>query len=355
MKKVFFLLIVAMPGLVSVMSAANYRISAELPNSNGKTFYVIDYDNNAIIDSATVADGKLNIQGIYNRDANVRVDGGMEFASCILDSTPVVLDMAGHVPVAGSDLNMRLAELVNSQIQSRNLLMEQYSSMKETLPNDEFENRFNALYDSVNSARLAFVAQTIIENPDNGLGEAALNEFSANCNSAQWDSVCAGVSPRLKNLKRFITTAGRFRAQRETAPGNPFVDIEGKNADGSQARLSDYVGKGKYVLVDFWASWCGPCHTEAESTLKPLYEKYKDCDRFQILGVAVSDSMQQSLEAAEKHGYSWPMILDTERKPMISYGFNSIPMLMLFAPDGTILERDIRGEAVINAVEKIIK
>jgi thiol-disulfide isomerase/thioredoxin len=111
--------------------------------------------------------------------------------------------------------------------------------------------------------------------------------------------------------------------------------------DGKTTHLSDYVGKGKYVLVDFWASWCGPCRAEIPNIIA-AHEKYKD-KAFTALGVAVSDKPEDTLKAIEKDKIPYPQILNSKGIAPSIYGFSGIPYIVLFAPDGTILACDLRG------------
>lgn len=120
------------------------------------------------------------------------------------------------------------------------------------------------------------------------------------------------------------------------AIGDKFKDFA-VEYDGQTYRLSDYVGKGNYVLVDFWASWCGPCRAGVPHVIA-LYEKYKD-KSFTALGVAVNDKPEKTLEAAKNLKIPYPLILNTELIATNLYDFNAIPYYILFSPDGTILTR----------------
>ena len=140
---------------------------------------------------------------------------------------------------------------------------------------------------------------------------------------------------------------GRLRSKE----GMPFVDFSVDTENGT-VRLSDYIGKGKYVLVDFWASWCQPCIVEMPH-LKELYNRFSGND-FTILGVAVSDKPEDSLAAIRKHALPWEQILGTGNVAMDAYGINSIPQVILFGPDGTILRRDLHGDGIDRALEEIL-
>ncbi len=131
-----------------------------------------------------------------------------------------------------------------------------------------------------------------------------------------------------------------------------FIDFTIEQPDGSKASLSDYVGQGKYVLVDFWASWCGPCRDEIPN-VKELYDKYHG-DRFEVLGVAVWDNTQDTEKAIEELGIEWPQILDAQSIPTDLYGINGIPHIILFAPDGTIVARDLRDQAMKEKVAEVM-
>ncbi len=135
--------------------------------------------------------------------------------------------------------------------------------------------------------------------------------------------------------------------QAKTAPGKMFVDFEAEYA-GKTTKLSDYVGKGKYVLVDFWASWCGPCKREIPNLIK-VYEKYKG-DKFEVLGVATWDKPDATIQAIEMLGITYPQMLNAQKAGSDAYGILGIPEIILFAPDGTIVERGLRGDAI----EKIV-
>ena len=123
--------------------------------------------------------------------------------------------------------------------------------------------------------------------------------------------------------------------------------------DGKTTRLSDYVGKGKYVLVDFWASWCGPCRAEIPNIIA-AYEKYKD-KAFIALGVAVNDKPEDTLKAIEKDKIPYPQILNSKDIAPSIYGFDGIPYIVLFAPDGTILACDLRGKDINNKLAEIFQ
>lgn len=136
------------------------------------------------------------------------------------------------------------------------------------------------------------------------------------------------------------------------AIGEKFVDFS-VEYDGKTARLSDYVGHGKYVLVDFWASWCVPCRAEIPK-MKAAYQKYKNRG-LMVVGIASWDKPEASLKAIEEDDIPYPQIINAQEIATNAYFISSIPHIILFAPDGTILSRGLRGGEIEKKLSEIFE
>ena len=156
----------------------------------------------------------------------------------------------------------------------------------------------------------------------------------------------------LKEDATIIESKKNWLVQMETSEGKMFKDFEAEY-EGNVTKLSDYVGKGKYVLVDFWASWCGPCKAEIPNLIK-VYNQYKG-DKFEVLGVATWDKPEDTKKAITQMGIPYPQMLNAQKAGSDAYGINGIPQIILFGPDGKILKRNLRGEALEKAVAEALK
>ncbi len=145
-------------------------------------------------------------------------------------------------------------------------------------------------------------------------------------------------------LSRMATTAA------QTGIGNQAPEIGLANTKGEPITLSSL--RGKYVLVDFWASWCKPCRLENPNLVK-LYEKYKN-KNFEILGTSLDNDRQKWLDAIAADKLVWVQgIDDAENTAGRTYNVQGIPHSVLIDPNGVIVAKDLRGEALAKKLEEI--
>ena len=171
----------------------------------------------------------------------------------------------------------------------------------------------------------------------------------------EFDDYLAKASDLVREDDHVKAYAAALAQVKKTAAGSKFVDFEGKTPAGDPVRLSDYVGKGKVVLADFWASWCGPC-MRAIPHVKEALETYGP-KGLEVIGVAVWDGDNSaSRQRMEEKGMTWPQIFcGDDKTPTDSYGILGIPTMILFAPDGTIYKREgLRGEATYKSVAEAL-
>ena len=221
---------------------------------------------------------------------------------------------------------------------------------------DEKNEAFEQVYESSVGKYNEYHEKVIRENKDNFLGIIAILNASFE-EDEQYEQAIAMLDPALREDARIQAVTKAIEDRKATAAGAMFTDFtvvqDPENPESSTARLSDYVGKGKYMLVDFWASWCGPCKGEIPN-LKSVYEKFHG-DNFDMLSIAVWDNPKASVDTAAAYGIAWNHIINGGKEVTDTYGIEGIPHIILFGPDGTILKRDLRGPEIEKEVAKYVE
>ena len=177
--------------------------------------------------------------------------------------------------------------------------------------------------DSVMALTHTLSENLLNENKDNLLSVAAIFNLLQDYSDAQIDSIIQTLDPKVREMEDMRQLESSIKVRLVTGEGKPFKDFTIMQPDGKAVSLSDFAGKGKYILLDFWASWCGPCKREIPA-IKAAYDKFHGPD-FDIVSVAVwEQSVSASIDTAKAYGMVWNHIVDARTLPTELYGVDGI-------------------------------
>ena len=304
-----------------------YTIDGIFTTDDGTEVYLIDPDGGDTLALTSVQDGRFSFTGNIKEPCFVYVGREKTRVSLILEPGTVTAD-------------------IDERTKGGTPMIDDYNA---------FHKRFYTYKREQRAEKAALTDSIVKANPDNLLGAVALEDLAHVDTSAFLALYRQTVNDRVRDFYLVRKAYDAIEMQNQTAPGRMFTDytVVGGNPDGTDVKLSDYVGQGKYILLDHWASWCGPCKAEMPY-IKKTWEAFAG-DRFDVVSVAVSDKRDDTVAALARLDLPWHQILDAQKIPSALYGVNAIPHLILFAPDGTILKRDLRGEAIEVEVAKYVK
>ena len=343
MKKLFFL---AIPALVASCNSTEYKINGTASaDAEGKNVYLVS-ETRDFVDSCLVKDGKFAFQGAIEDQDLCLVSFGYSRAPIILQQgTEAEVDLAS-MPTMVKDnggLNDTFYATMQAIMKANMDIREREDKMRDANASPaEIETAMQPARDSVYN----LYRESITNNKDNMVGAYILSMTARSLFGSieVLDSMKNEVKyvSKLKSFNAYYTSLKAIAATQE---GQPFTDFAGKDLEGNEVKLSDYVGKGKFVLIDFWASWCGPCKREIPNLIE--LQKQFGGEKFVVLGVNVWDQEDKFKEALKEEGITYPQIYvprDGKVNATELYGIQGIPQIMLFGPDGTIVKRNLRGE-----------
>jgi len=326
MKNILFTAVMAFCAF-GVNAQTNYSISVDVKAAGDGMAYVYDISNGTKLDSAMAVSGKFTIKGTVKEPAYgmiVANNGGFQKPFWI-DSTPMSFTEDAAL-TQGSDVNKRLAVV-----------------LKEMERVEKGELDMNT-----------FVKKTLEENKTNVIPILFLSFFNANMDVNYLDGYLKNytaydANPLMKKLKVDMD------AMRKSAVGAMAKDIILNDVNGKPQKLSSYLGKG-YTLIDFWASWCGPCRAEMPNVMK-AYETYSP-KGFNIVGISLDNSLDAWKGAITSIGIKWVQLSDLKGWQSAAadlYGVRAIPATFLVDPKGKIIARDLRGEELLNKLAELYK
>ena len=255
-------------------------------------------------------------------------------------------------------------ERIKAFEEAHEAMMSEYTQMMDSLAGNQ--EQAQAFYDDFVERYIEFNLKAAKKNPDNEVAVHVLMNLRGLIDDEQSSKIIAAMPEEMLADEQVAALKAGLDARIATSEGKMFVDFTVNSVIGQtrsippqpiygEVNLSDYVGNGKYILLDFWSPWCGPCRREMPN-IKAVYDKYKG-DEFDVVSIAVWERqpVDVTIKTAAELGMDWNQITNGQREPAQLYGVEGIPHLILFGPDGTILKRGFHGAEIEEIVSSYLK
>ena len=358
MKKNLIIAALMLAVLPTEAQQVKYTING-ISKDNGKTVVLRDRRTNQIVDSAVVANGKFSMTGNAEKDAymGVSVKDASWFTMFFNDGTPVIINLNDST-LKGSPLNERLTRY-DIEI---NAPYSNYMMKVQSMSEEEREKKKLELAGGLMIAVMKMmegVEKVFKEERETLIPVAFIDDYQLVLGQEKFDSVIATKPawinhPIAKSQVEYFAQQKAVEAKKNAYVGKQFTDLEEADADGKMHKLSEYVGKGKWVLVDFWASWCGPCMQEMPNVVA-AYEKYH-AKGFDVVGLSFDNKKEPWLKAIADQKMPWTHLSDLKGWRTVAssvYDVNSIPDNLLIDPQGKIVARGLRAQGLQNKLKEI--
>ncbi len=349
-----------------------FELKGQLTGAKGETLYLEKLTNPkpVVVDSAVIdAEGRFEFTnyvpkiGFYRLKANEQ-----NFAMLVLDSADKI-DMTGDMKDLGSTYKVKGSPeselfLEYAALQkTRNIRMDSLNKVAQSIMEghpmdsllmDSISTVFKGPFDVIMNSYADVVVEKIRKNTDKYASLAGVQGLEPDKYADVYKELAIGLLKKFPNdrdAKMFNESVSKVLA---TSPGKEAPEIVLPTPDGKELALSSL--RGKVVLIDFWASWCGPCRREMPNVVA-AYKKFKD-KGFEIYGVSLDKDKEAWLKAIEKDGITWPQVSDLQYWNSVVvplYAIEGIPYTVLVDRDGKILAKNLRGTDLEQKLAEVLK
>lgn len=362
MKKLLLSIVAALLILSSCNKSNQFKVKLNLDNSDGQTAYLIktlDGKKPIVMDTIVFADNKAEVTLDYDDPQAMYI---LFFKETRENMT---LFPENHdVTVTGDMNDFMHAEATGGVTQNafndyqKGLVpfMEAFIPLEDAA-DEAYDNNDSLKYEEVNAQMLAiwdeyhaYQFEYIKNHPNSYVTHHILDELKTDIELAQvieFEEILTGESAYRDNVKNFIESNMRVEL------GQPFMDFTLQTIDGKDVNLAEVIKNNKVTMIDFWASWCGPCRHE-NPVVKAAYEKYH-AKGFEVIGISVDRNEAKWLEAVEEDALPYIQVRDVEGNVSDDYAIVSIPSNFLYDQNGIMVAKGLRGEELEAKLAELLK
>ena len=360
-KNLLFLLALAFGLTACNESADSFKVNVSLANANAKTVYLQKFVNNepVTIDSAVVNNDQAVLTAPLD-DPQIlyalRVKGRKGAMPFFADNKDVVfvgdMDNPQDVEIMASETQAEL-DAYNEQLSALDVQIKAlYDCMQQA-----FDKNDTVMLDSLNVVGTELMTQQdnfrddyIKAHPESFVAHYILDGVKQDYPVEQLKEMVGAFTTESiyrDHINEYIASMVRLEV------GQPFIDFTLKTKEGENVSLAEVIAKNKITMVDFWASWCGPCRHE-NPVVKAAYEKFHELG-FDVLSVSVDQDEAAWLKAVEEDQLPWTQVRDSENKASEEYMIYYIPSNFLYDQHGTMVAKGLRGEDLEAKLAELLK
>lgn len=337
--------IVMAAAAVMAVSCVNnsYVIEGQLEGAEDQTIFLMN-EKGEKSDSTAMVAGAFKFEGEVEKPALMYLAAERPFAIVYIENGTIAvkgsIEDPQSITVSGTTANDARTDFNAFQSEFMAGYREAASEVQDSLVEVYYSN----------------IRERVAQNADNLFGvKLYLSELSYDATAAEMLEQVEKFSPEMQLTDEVVKLKELATAKANVEVGKPYIEVVQNNMEGEPVALSSVVGEGKYVLLDFWASWCGPCMREVPYLLE-TYKQYHD-KGFEIYGVSFDRDAEAWKSAVENKGMNWIHVSDVnyfDNQAATDYAIRSIPSNFLIGPDGTIVAVNLRGEEVQAKIAEVL-
>ena len=339
----------------SCQEKAGYTIKGTIEGvAEGDTVYLQNFVDGSLVkmDSAVVKGGAFEFKGTpdsvtVSRYVTYRKNGMRMTAMVFIEKGDITLNMGAEAnKVAGTMCNDAYQQFMDKFVAINKEMSEIYQKSKTdtTLTDDQRKDLEKQLAEK-DSLGTEMVYNCINENINNLVGVQLLTSYANAFETAKVKALLDKVPAAYSADKDIVALKEHIATIEKTEVGQKFIDFAMNTPEGKEVKLSDFISQNKYTLIDFWASWCGPCRAEMPNVVA-AYNAFK-AKGFGIVGVSLDNNAEAWKKAIKDLNITWAQMSDLKGwscEGAKLYGVRAIPATVLVDQEGTIVARNLRGE-----------